>query len=252
MYKKVIAGVLAFSTLFGVLLAACAGGSPDRSQSETALTQQIVVTSQKTSDSTSTGTTKAASDTETTTSEKTDLSSPVSNDISADEATEIADKALVALRNSDLDSIIKYTTMGEYIRFENPDATTEEIIAAYDAAIESDSEGSFFLTFVTDGDNFNMKVKDAVPVTENELTMITDFVNDFIVADENLTYNPKITGGYKFNLEFPDDGKDYDREANLYVLNVNGTYQLDLCYTLLMETYCKFTQNIPEDQIKID
>ena len=252
--KKAIAGILAVLTLGTFLLAACGGGGSS-SESEKTTASTSAKTTVPASGSTSANTSEATTEIEvpkgtidhpeketTTKTAEPDLSPAIDNSITTDEAIDIANKAVEALKNTDIEKIMQYTSIDDFVRIESPDMTEDEIAAAFKSAMEDETNAGNSMNFLLDGDNFNMTFTGGTPLTENELKKINDFVDMFLGEDENVSYMPKITGGYKLDLEFPDDGNDYDRDANLYVLNINGKYELDLCYTLMMEMYGMFTE----------
>ena len=254
--KKAIAGILAVLTLGTFLLAACGGGGSS-SESEKMSASTSAKTTVPASGSTSANTSETTTELEvpkgtidytekgtTTKTTEPDLSPATENSITAVEAIDIANKAVEALKNTDIEKIMQYTSIDDFVRIESPDMTEDEIAAAFKSAMEDETNAGNSMNFLLDGKNFNMTFTGGTPLTENELKKINDFVDMFLGKDENVSYLPKITGGYKLDLEFPDDGNDYDRDANLYVLNINGKYELDLCYTLMMEMYGMFTETM--------
>ena len=237
MSKKLIAGVLSLAMIMS--FASC--GKTDDSSKGSSSSELLVETEKDTA--TTTATTEEET-TEASTKEKTNLS----DGITAEQAQEIAEKGIKALKEQDIDGIIKYTTLADLLRMEKPDMTDEEMISAVKDAINDQNGG---LDFGGDFDSYEITLSDPVPMTEDEKKEFNDFLTKLSsegtdsATGKPMPKFPEITDGYKFKAVA--SGKDgSNEESEMFVLCTNGEYRLDIAYTFIKEMYGAFS-NIAED-----
>ena len=237
MSKKLIAGVLSLAMIMS--FASC--GKTDDSSKGSSSSELLVETEKDTA--TTTATTEEET-TEASTKEKTNLS----DGITAEQAQEIAEKGIKALKEQDIDGIIKYTTLADLLRMEKPDMTDEEMISAVKDAINDQNGG---LDFGGDFDSYEITLSDPVPMTEDEKKEFNDFLTKLSsegtdsATGKPMPEFPEITDGYKFKAVA--SGKDgNNEESEMFVLCTNGEYRLDIAYTFIKEMYGAFS-NIAED-----
>lgn len=253
MNKRVIAGVLSAAMVFS--FASCGkenAEQPTSSVTELPIevgTETTTVTEESTTE-TEEKTTAAETETEAEAEETTkkDSSPELPADITAEQAQEIADNGIKALKEQDIDGIIKYTTMADMFRLENPEATDEEIVEEIKAAMAEEGTDTDMLSMYGEGENaFDFKLTDPVLMTENDAAKINDL---FTLMKEEATEEspapdfPEITGGYKFKVDYSESSLDesmQDSGAWMYVLCTNGEYRLDIVYSLMAEIYGMFS-----------
>lgn len=232
MSKKLIAGVLSLAMIMS--FASC--GKTDDSSKGSSSSELLVETEKDTA--TTTATTEEET-TEASTKEKTNLS----DGITAEQAQEIAEKGIKALKEQDIDGIIKYTTLADLFRMEKPDTTDEEMISAVKDAINDQNGG---LDFGSDFDSYEITLSDPVPMTEDEKKEFNDFFTKLSsegtdsATGKPMPEFPEITDGYKFKAVA--SGKDgSNEESEMFVLCTNGEYRLDIAYTFIKEMYGAFS-----------
>lgn len=249
MNKRVIAGILSAAMVFS--FASCGKESaeqPTSSVTELPIevgTETTTVTEESTTE-TEEKTTAAEAETEETTEK--DSSPELPADITAEQAQEIADNGIKALKEQDIDGIIKYTTMADMFRLENPEATDEEIVEEIKAAMAEEGTNTDMLSMYGEGENaFDFKLTDPVLMTENDAAKINDL---FALMKEEATEEspapdfPEITGGYKFKVDYSESSLDESMQDNgawMYVLCTNGECRLDIVYSLMAEIYGMFS-----------
>lgn len=232
MSKKLIAGVLSLAMIMS--FASC--GKTDDSSKGSSSSELLVETEKDTA--TTTATTEEET-TEASTKEKTNLS----DGITAEQAQEIAEKGIKALKEQDIEGIIKYTTLADLLRMEKPDTTDEEMISAVKDAINDQNGG---LDFGGDFDSYEITLSDPVPMTEDEKKEFNDFLTKLSsegtdsATGKPMPEFPEITDGYKFKAVA--SGKDgSNEESEMFVLCTNGEYRLDIAYTFIKEMYGAFS-----------
>lgn len=251
MNKRVIAGVLSAAMVFS--FASCGKESteqPTSSVTELPIevgTETTTVTEESTTE-TEEKTTAVETETETEETTEKDSSPELPADITAEQAQEIADNGIKALKEQDIDGIIKYTTMADMFRLENPEATDEEIVEEIKAAMAEEGTDTDMLSMYGEGENaFDFKLTDPVLMTENDAAKINDL---FTLMKEEATEEspapdfPEITGGYKFKVDYSESSLDESMQDNgawMYVLCTNGEYRLDIVYSLMAEIYGMFS-----------
>jgi len=249
MNKRVIAGILSAAMVFS--FASCGKESaeqPTSSVTELPIevgTETTTVTEESTTE-TEEKTIAAEAETEETTEKDSNPELPA--DITAEQAQEIADNGIKALKEQDIDGIIKYTTMADMFRLENPEATDEEIVEEIKAAMAEEGTDTDMLSMYGEGENaFDFKLTDPVLMTENDAAKINDL---FALMKEEATEEfpapdfPEITGGYKFKVDYSESSLDESMQDNgawMYVLCTNGEYRLDIVYSLMAEIYGMFS-----------
>ena len=249
MNKRVIAGILSAAMVFS--FASCGKESaeqPTSSVTEIPIevgTETTTVTEESTTE-TEEKTIAAEAETEETTEKDSNPELPA--DITAEQAQEIADNGIKALKEQDIDGIIKYTTMADMFRLENPEATDEEIVEEIKAAMAEEGTDTDMLSMYGEGENaFDFKLTDPVLMTENDAAKINDL---FALMKEEATEEfpapdfPEITGGYKFKVDYSESSLDESMQDNgawMYVLCTNGEYRLDIVYSLMAEIYGMFS-----------
>ena len=237
MSKKLIAGVISLAMIMS--FASC--GKTDDSSKSSSSSELLVETEKDTA--TTTATTKEET-TETSTKEKTNLS----DGITAEQAQEIADKGIKALKEQDIEGIIKYTTLADLFRMEKPDMTDDEMISAVKDAVNDQNGG---LDFGGDFDSYEITLSDPAPMTEDEKKEFNDFLTKLSsegtdsATGKPMPEFPEITDGYKFKAVA--SGKDgNNEESEMFVLCTNGEYRLDIAYTFIKGMYGMFS-NMAED-----
>ena len=237
MSKKLIAGVISLAMIMS--FASC--GKTDDSSKSSSSSELLVETEKDTA--TTTATTKEET-TETSTKEKTNLS----DGITAEQAQEIADKGIKALKEQDIEGIIKYTTLADLFRMEKPDMTDDEMISAVKDAVNDQNGG---LDFGGDFDSYEITLSDPAPMTEDEKKEFDDFHTKLSsegtdsATGKPMPEFPEITDGYKFKAVA--SGKDgNNEESEMFVLCTNGEYRLDIAYTFIKGMYGMFS-NMAED-----
>ena len=232
MSKKLIAGVLSLAMIMS--FASC--GKTDDSSKGSSSSELLVETEKDTA--TTTATTEEET-TEASTKEKTNLS----DGITAEQAQEIAEKGIKTLKEQDIEGIIKYTTLADLLRMEDPDMTDEEMIAAIKESYESQGEG---FSMTSDFENMDVTLSDPTLMTEDEKKEFNDFLTKLSsegtdsATGKPMPEFPEITDGYKFKAVA--SGKDgSNEESEMFVLCTNGEYRLDIAYTFIKEMYGMFS-----------
>ena len=222
MSKKLIAGVLSLAMIMS--FASC-GKTDDSSKNSS----ELLVKTEK----------DTATTTEASTKEKTNLS----DGITAEQAQEIADKGIKALKEQDIEGIIKYTTLADLLRMEKPDMTDEKITSAVKDAINDQNGG---LDFGGDFDSYEIALSDPTPITEDEKKEFNDLLAKLSsegtdsATGKPMPEFPEITDGYKFKAVA--SGKDgSNEESEMFVFCTNGEYRLDIAYTFIKEMYGMFS-----------
>ena len=231
MSKKLIAGVLSLAMIMS--FASC-GKTDDSSKGSSS--SELLVETEK--DTATTAATTEEETTEASTKEKTNLS----DGITAEQAQEIAEKGIKALKEQDIEGIIKYTTLADLFRMEDPDMTDEEMIAAIKESYESQGEG---FSVTSDFENMDVTLSDPTLMTDEKLKEFNDFLT--MLSSEGTDSNtgepmpefPEITDGYAFKATSTTEGTSDDIE--MYVLCTNGEYRLDIAYTFIKEMYGMFS-----------
>ena len=229
MSKKMIAGVLSLAMIMS--FASC--GKTDDSSKGLSSSELLVETEK----STTTVTTEEET-TETSTKEKTSLS----DGITAEQAQEIAEKGIKALKEQNIEDIIKYTTFADLFRMEKPDMTDEDMIATIKESYKSQSEG---FSITSDFENMDVIFSDPTPMTDEKLKEFNDFLT--MLSSEgadSMPEFPEITDGYVFKATSTTEGESEDIE--MYVLCTNGEYRLDITYTFIKEMYGMFSDMAEE------